>query len=148
MNAFVIQAYEHRTFFTRLQQFVLMSDAFVVVPGGIGRVLGTMMIWQLIQVGHLQNTRSFWLKNVRGTRSLVSAPHAPAGTPPGPPRGYSSPDMRGGWTGDLADPARTPRRLGCRQEGEDIWFTSSLTPPAGVLDPVLSSLIGQNSDRR
>ena len=61
MNAFVIQAYEHRTFFTRLQQFVLMSDAFVVVPGCIGRVLGTMMIWQLIQVGHLQNTRSFWL---------------------------------------------------------------------------------------
>ena len=118
------------------------------VPGGIGTVLETMMIWQLIQVGHLQNTRSFWLKNVRGTRSLVSAPHAPAGTPPGPPRGYSSPDMRGGWTRDLADPARTPRRLGCRQEEEDIWFTSSLTPPAGVLDPVLSSLIGQNSDRR
>ena len=61
VNAFVIQAYEHRTFFTRLQQFVLMSDAFVVVPGGIGTVLETMMIWQLIQVGHLQNTRSFWL---------------------------------------------------------------------------------------
>ena len=33
MNAFVTQAYEHRTFFTRLQQFVLMSDAFVVVSG-------------------------------------------------------------------------------------------------------------------
>ena len=31
------------------------------VPGGIGTVLETMMIWQLIQVGHLQNTRSFWL---------------------------------------------------------------------------------------
>ena len=48
-------------YFTRLQQFVLMSDAFVVVPGGIGTVLETMMIWQLIQVGRLQNTRSFWL---------------------------------------------------------------------------------------
>jgi predicted Rossmann-fold nucleotide-binding protein len=56
VNAFVTQAYEHRTFFTRLQQFVLMSDAFVVVPGGIGTVLETMMIWQLLQVGHLQNT--------------------------------------------------------------------------------------------
>src|SRR5688572_32291677 len=33
VNAFVTQAFEHRTFFTRLHQFVLMSDAFVVVPG-------------------------------------------------------------------------------------------------------------------
>ncbi len=55
-NAFVTQAYEHRTFFTRLQQFVLMSDVFVVVPGGIGTVLEAMMIWQLLQVGHLQDT--------------------------------------------------------------------------------------------
>jgi uncharacterized protein (TIGR00730 family) len=54
VNAFVTQAYEHRTFFTRLHQFVLMSDAFVVMPGGIGTVLEAMMIWQLLQVGHLQ----------------------------------------------------------------------------------------------
>ena len=44
MNAFVTQAYEHETFFTRLHQFVLMSDVFVVMPGGIGTVLETMMI--------------------------------------------------------------------------------------------------------
>jgi uncharacterized protein (TIGR00730 family) len=56
VNAFVTQAYEHRTFFTRLHQFVLMSDAFVVMPGGIGTVLEAMMIWQLLQVGHLQRT--------------------------------------------------------------------------------------------
>ena len=56
VNAFVTQAYEHRTFFTRLHQFALMSDAFVVVPGGIGTVLETLMIWQLLQVGHLHNT--------------------------------------------------------------------------------------------
>ena len=56
VNAFVTNAYEHRTFFTRLHQFVLMSDAFVVVPGGIGTVLEAMMIWQLLQVGHLQGT--------------------------------------------------------------------------------------------
>jgi uncharacterized protein (TIGR00730 family) len=56
VNAFVTQAFEHRTFFTRLHQFVLMSDAFVVVPGGIGTVLETMMIWQLLQVRHLQGT--------------------------------------------------------------------------------------------
>lgn len=56
VNAFVTEAYEHRTFFTRLHQFVIMSDAFVVVPGGIGTVLETMMIWQLLQVGHLKDT--------------------------------------------------------------------------------------------
>ena len=56
VNSFVTQAFEHRTFFTRLHQFVLTSDAYVVAPGGIGTVLETMMIWQLLQVRHLQNT--------------------------------------------------------------------------------------------
>jgi uncharacterized protein (TIGR00730 family) len=56
VNAFVTQAFEHRTFFTRLHQFVLASDAFVVAPGGIGTILETMMIWQLLQVQHLQRT--------------------------------------------------------------------------------------------
>lgn len=56
INAFVAQAYEHKTFFTRLHHFVLASDAFVVAPGGIGTVLETMMIWQLLQVRHLQHT--------------------------------------------------------------------------------------------
>jgi uncharacterized protein (TIGR00730 family) len=56
VNAFVTQAFEHRTFFTRLHQFVLTSDAFIVAPGGIGTVLETLMIWQLVQVHHLQGT--------------------------------------------------------------------------------------------
>jgi uncharacterized protein (TIGR00730 family) len=56
LNAFVTQAFQHRTFFTRLHQFVLTSDAFVVAPGGIGTVLETMMVWQLLQVGHLGRT--------------------------------------------------------------------------------------------
>ena len=56
VNAFVTEAFEHRTFFTRLHQFVLASDAFVVAPGGIGTVLETMLIWQLLQVGHLHDT--------------------------------------------------------------------------------------------
>jgi uncharacterized protein (TIGR00730 family) len=56
VNAFVTQAFEHRTFFTRLHQFVLASDAFIVAPDGIGTVLETMMIWQLLQVRHLQDT--------------------------------------------------------------------------------------------
>ena len=56
VNAFVGQAFEHRTFFTRLHQFVLTSDAYIVAPGGIGTALETMMIWQLLQVRHLQDT--------------------------------------------------------------------------------------------
>lgn len=53
VNPFVEQAFEHQTFFTRLHHFVLASDAFVVVPGGIGTVLESLMIWQLIQVRHV-----------------------------------------------------------------------------------------------
>jgi uncharacterized protein (TIGR00730 family) len=56
INSFVGQAFEHRTFFTRLHQFVLTSDAYIVAPGGIGTVLETLMIWQLLQVNHLQKT--------------------------------------------------------------------------------------------
>jgi uncharacterized protein (TIGR00730 family) len=56
VNPFVGQAFEHRTFFTRLHHFVLTSDAFVVVPGGIGTVLEAMMIWQLLQVRHMPDT--------------------------------------------------------------------------------------------
>jgi uncharacterized protein (TIGR00730 family) len=55
-NAFVTEAFEHRTFFTRLHQFVLASDAFIVAPGGIGTVLELMLIWQLLQVNHLTDT--------------------------------------------------------------------------------------------
>lgn len=56
VNAFVTESFEHRTFFTRLHQFVLTSDAFVVAPGGIGTVLESMLVWQLLQVRHLENT--------------------------------------------------------------------------------------------
>jgi uncharacterized protein (TIGR00730 family) len=54
-NPFVAQAFDHETFFTRLHHFVIASDAFVVVPGGIGTVLETLMIWQLLQVHHIED---------------------------------------------------------------------------------------------
>jgi uncharacterized protein (TIGR00730 family) len=56
VNPFVTQAFEHETFFTRLHQFVLMSDAYIVAPGGIGTVLEAMMVWQLLQVRQLHDT--------------------------------------------------------------------------------------------
>lgn len=52
-NPFVERAFEHETFFTRLHHFVIAADAFVVVPGGIGTVLEMLMIWQLLQVRHV-----------------------------------------------------------------------------------------------
>jgi uncharacterized protein (TIGR00730 family) len=55
-NPFVGQVYEHKSFFSRLHHFVLRSNAFVVVPGGIGTTLEMMMIWQLLQVRKLYDT--------------------------------------------------------------------------------------------
>jgi uncharacterized protein (TIGR00730 family) len=81
VNAFVGMAFEHRTFFTRLHQFVLTSDAFIVAPGGIGTVLEMMMIWQLLQVQHLADTPlilvgRMWPGLVDWARaSMISADH-------------------------------------------------------------------------
>jgi hypothetical protein len=55
-NPFVERVYQHRTFFSRLHHFVLLSDAFVVVPGGIGTTLEALMVWQLLQVRGLHAT--------------------------------------------------------------------------------------------
>jgi uncharacterized protein (TIGR00730 family) len=55
-NPFVEQVYQHQTFFSRLHHFVLISDAFVVVPGGIGTALEAFMIWQLLQTRKLGHT--------------------------------------------------------------------------------------------
>ena len=73
-NPFVVQAFEHESFFTRLHQFVLMSDAYVVAPGGIGTVLEAMMIWQLLQVRHLEGTPLILVGPM--WRSLVDWAHA------------------------------------------------------------------------
>ncbi|MCK6466752.1 MAG: LOG family protein [Candidatus Brocadia sinica] len=82
VNAFVTQAFEHRTFFTRLHQFVLASDAFIVAPGGIGTVLETMMIWQLLQVRHLEDTPlilvgKMWPGLIEWTRGSMLSPDTP-----------------------------------------------------------------------
>ena len=86
VNAFVTEAFEHRTFFTRLHQFVLASDAFIVAPGGIGTVLETMMIWQLLQVRHLQDTPlvlvgAMWPGLIEWARSTMLAPDPPLANP-------------------------------------------------------------------
>jgi uncharacterized protein (TIGR00730 family) len=86
VNAFVTQAYEHKTFFTRLHHFVLVSDAFIVTPGGIGTVLETLMIWQLLQVHHLKDVPlilagHFWDGLVDWTKSAMLRPDGALASP-------------------------------------------------------------------
>ena len=77
INPFVGQAYEHRTFFSRLHHFMIISDAFVVVPGGIGTLLEMSLEWQLLQVRKLYNrplivVGKMWAELVEwGRRSML-----------------------------------------------------------------------------
>jgi len=82
VNPFVREAFEHETFFTRLQHFVIASDAFVVVPGGIGTVLETLMVWQLLQVRHASDVPlilvgRMWKGLVEWARASMLDPRLP-----------------------------------------------------------------------
>jgi uncharacterized protein (TIGR00730 family) len=86
VNAFVTEAYEHKTFFTRLHHFVLVSDAFIVTPGGIGTVLETLMVWQLLQVRHLHDTPlilagHFWDGLLGWAKTVMLNPEVPLVSP-------------------------------------------------------------------
>jgi uncharacterized protein (TIGR00730 family) len=86
VNPFVEQAFEHQTFFTRLHHFVLASDAFVAVPGGIGTVLEAMLIWQLLQVRHVHDTPlifvgKMWAELVEWARKHLLDPRLALASP-------------------------------------------------------------------
>jgi uncharacterized protein (TIGR00730 family) len=57
---------EHKRFSSRLDEFMRLSHAVVVAPGGIGTLLELLYVWQLIQVGLLERRpvillgRRFW----------------------------------------------------------------------------------------
>jgi len=80
VNPFVEQVYFHRSFFTRLHHFVRVSDAFVVVPGGIGTTLELLMVWQLLQVRQMSGVPllvlgSMWQELVEwARRHMVGGP--------------------------------------------------------------------------
>jgi uncharacterized protein (TIGR00730 family) len=85
-NPFVEQVFTHKTFFTRLHHFVLASDAFVVAPGGIGTLLEMSMIWQLLQVRHVQGTPlilvgKMWEDLVEWARAHLLATDPPLADP-------------------------------------------------------------------
>jgi len=55
-NPFLDEVAEHKTFFSRLHQFIRLAHAYIVVDGGIGTTLEALMVWQMIQV-RLLDTR-------------------------------------------------------------------------------------------
>ena len=113
VNAFVSEAFEHGTFFTRLHHFVLVSDAFVVVPGGIGTVLETMMVWQLLQVRKLHDTPlilagRMYAELVDWCRTSMLQPDFPLASP----ARHDDPGLRRGRAGHPAGDPRTSCGLG------------------------------------
>ncbi len=76
--------HHHKKFSSRLDDFMRLSNAIIVVPGGIGTVLELFFSWQLLQVGHMSErpivlyNRTFWegiiewMKEIQITAGLVS----------------------------------------------------------------------------
>lgn len=52
VNAYVQEYEKHQTFYSRLKTFS-ECDAFIVTPGGIGTLLEMAMVYQLLQVNHI-----------------------------------------------------------------------------------------------
>lgn len=77
---------EHKRFSSRLDEFMRMSHAVIVAPGGIGTLLELMYVWQLIQVGMIEprvvvlldramwSGLIHWMQEEMLGRRLVSAP--------------------------------------------------------------------------
>jgi uncharacterized protein (TIGR00730 family) len=57
---------DHRRFSSRLDEFMRLTHAVIVAPGGIGTLLELMYVWQLLQVGMIESRpvillgRRFW----------------------------------------------------------------------------------------
>jgi len=55
-NPYAGRVFRHGSFFSRLNHFILMSDAYMAFPGGIGTLLELSVVWQLLQVHQLYCT--------------------------------------------------------------------------------------------
>ena len=75
--------FHHKKFSSRLDEFMRISHALVVTPGGIGTILELMYAWQLIQVDHITprpiillgdmwNGLINWMKDEPLKRSLIN----------------------------------------------------------------------------
>ena len=77
--------HHHRRFSSRLDDFMRLSNAVIVMPGGIGTVLELFFSWQLLQVSHITSRpiilvgKDFWqglidwVRDVQVVGRLVSA---------------------------------------------------------------------------
>lgn len=79
----------HRRFSSRLDEFMRLSNAVVVAPGGIGTLLELLYVWQLLQVGMINDRpviligRDIWGGLLQWMRDVIL------------PHGYVSPnDLR------------------------------------------------------
>lgn len=71
-NPFLDEVTAHKTFFSRLHQFIRLSHAYIVVDGGIGTTLEALMVYQLLQVRILQgHTLVFVGPMWKGLRSWI-----------------------------------------------------------------------------
>lgn len=58
--------HHHKRFSSRLDDFMRLSNAVIITPGGIGTLLELYFSWQLLQVGHIPDRpiilvgREFW----------------------------------------------------------------------------------------
>lgn len=52
-NSHLDTEYHHQRFSSRLDEFMRMSQAVVMTPGGIGTLLELFYTWQLLQVDHI-----------------------------------------------------------------------------------------------
>jgi len=52
INEYVQEYEKHQTFYSRLKTFA-DCDAFIITPGGVGTLLEMALIYQLVQVGHM-----------------------------------------------------------------------------------------------
>ena len=75
--------FHHKKFSSRLDEFMRISNAVVVTPGGIGTILELMYAWQLIQVDHITprpiillgdmwNGLINWMKDEPLNRNLIT----------------------------------------------------------------------------
>ena len=128
INPFVSQAYGHRTFFSRLHHFMIISDAFVVVPGGIGTLLEMSLVWQLLQVRKLYNTPlilvgKMWAELVEwGRRSMLIRRQRA-----GQRSRFHHPALREHDRGNRRPDPGKPGRLACRSVPEgagDSWVVT------------------------
>ncbi|HWM92148.1 MAG TPA: LOG family protein [Thermoanaerobaculia bacterium] len=71
-NPFLDEVAHHNTFFSRLHQFIRLSHAYIVVDGGIGTTLESLMVFQLLQVKMLKDRPLIFVGPMwRGLRSFI-----------------------------------------------------------------------------